>query len=386
LDPQTIYNLIQKYKDNTASDSEKQELLDWYRSTAYQDAQFPEDEASANDYIFSRLLAHTKPRSRFFIYRNWGLAAASVIIAALGVGKFLINPEAKNTKQKQAVNRQHDILPGGNKAILTLANGTKISLTDIKDGAVASQHNVRIIKLANGQLKYSFQLTDTAEQLASKTIPATAIQYNTIETPRGGQFQIDLPDGTHVWLNAMSSIRFPLNFSVLKERRVELTGEACFEVVHDNAHPFRVVTATQTVEYIGTLFDINAYSDEKTTKTTLLRGAVKLTAGNNSVVLKPGQQAEAAQSIFIHGVDTEAVTAWKDGYFKFDDEKLEDIMREMARWYNINVVYQDESIKSETFGALTTRFANISTLLKMLEQTGDVKFRINGPTVIISKK
>jgi len=386
LDPKTIYNLIQKYKDNTASDSEKKELLDWYRSTVYQDAQFPEDETSANKYILNRLLSETKPKSRILIYRNWGIAAASVIIAAFGISKFLINPEAKNTKQKQALNRQHDILPGGNKAILTLANGTKISLTDVKNGAIVSQRNMRIVKLANGQLKYSFQLMGTTGQLASKTIPEAAIQYNTIETPRGGQFQIDLPDGTHVWLNAMSSIRFPLNFSVLKERRVELAGEACFEVVHDKAHPFRVVTATQTVEDIGTLFDVNAYSDEKSTRTTLLRGAVKLTAGNNSVVLKPGQQAEAAQSIFVHGVNAEAVTAWKDGYFKFDDEKLEDIMRQMARWYNIDVVYQDESLKSETFGALTTRFANISTLLKMLEQTGDVKFRINGPTVIISKK
>lgn len=385
MDPQTIYNLIQKYKDNTASDSEKQELLDWYRSTVYKDAQFPEDEASANDYIFSRLPPQKKPRSRFFIYCNWGLAAASVIIAALGIGKFLISHEAKNTGQKQALNRRHDILPGSNKAILTLANGTKISLTDIKNGAVASQRNVRIIKLANGQLKYSFQLTDTSEQLASKTIPAVAIQYNTIETPRGGQFQIDLPDGTHVWLNAMSSIRFPLNFSSLKERRVELTGEAYFEVVHNKDLPFRVVTTSQTVEDLGTLFDVNAYSDEKRTKTTLLRGSVKLTAGNNSVVLIPGQQAETGQSITVHEADVEAAIAWKNGYFKFDDEKLEDIMRQLGRWYNINVVYQDESVRSETFGVLTTRFANISSLLNMLEQTGNVKFRISGSTVTISK-
>jgi len=386
LDPQTIYDLIQKYKNNTASSAEKQQLLDWYRSTAYRDAQFPTDEKSANQYILNRLPKEIRPQSKITVYRNWSIAAASVILACWGLSEFALKPKNDSPGQKIVYRPKNDIAPGGNKAILTLANGAKVSLTDIKQGAIVKQNNVQIIKSANGQVTYSFQPTSSPPTNGGNGGGAEAVLYNTIETPPGGQFKIELPDGTLVWLNALSSLKFPLNFSSLKERKVELTGEAYFEVVHNKDLPFRVVTSTQIVEDLGTLFDVNAYADEKHARTTLVKGSVMLESGSNKIILRPGQQAIAGQTFIVHEVDTETVTAWKSGYFKFDDEKLEDIMRQMARWYGIKVVYLDESVKSKIFGVMITRFTNISTLLNMLEQTGTVKFSISGKTVTISKR
>jgi ferric-dicitrate binding protein FerR (iron transport regulator) len=167
---------------------------------------------------------------------------------------------------------------------------------------------------------------------------------------------------------------------------VELTGEAYFEVVHNESLPFRVVTDREVVEDIGTHFDVNAYNDEGSTKTTLLQGLVRVTAGSKSALLNPGQQASLAKGIEVTQVNTEEVIAWKKGYFNFDDEKLGNIMKSVSRWYDVNVDFQDEAIKNETFGAVTTRFANISTLLRMMEQTGNVKFSIDGNTIKISRK
>ena len=167
---------------------------------------------------------------------------------------------------------------------------------------------------------------------------------------------------------------------------MELTGEAYFEVVHNQSLPFRVVTEREVVEDIGTHFDVNAYNDEGSTKTTLLEGLVRITAGDKTTLLNPGQEASLAKGIEVTEVNTEEVIAWKMGYFNFDDEKLGNIMKNVSRWYDVDVDFQDEGIKNETFGAVTTRFANISTLLRMMEQTGDVKFNINGNTIKISRK
>lgn len=383
MDQEHIYSLIKKFRDNTASEAEKEELLNWYRQKAYQDAEFPESEDSVGDFMRARLNSQIKPSGGNKKNRTWLAAAAFLIL--LGVTGVLMSKfPGKGGSDNNALSKKNDISPGGNKAILTLADGSKISLNDAGNGKIASQNGIRVTQAANGQLIYTIK-DPVKSNLDSDQTNNAPIAYNTIETPKGGQYQVVLPDGSKVWLNAFSSIKFPLSFAATKERRVELKGEAYFEVVHDEKLPFKVQTEMQEVEDLGTHFNINAYADEASTKTSLLEGKVRVTAGSRSTLLVPGQQATLTNDFKISKVNTEEVIAWKNGYFNFDDERLENVMKSIARWYNVTVVYQDESLKSETFGAVTTRFANISTLLKIMEQTGDAHFSIEGSTIKISK-
>ncbi|BAU54093.1 FecR family protein [Mucilaginibacter gotjawali] len=385
MDQERIYILIQKYRDNTASEAEKEELLKWYRLTAYQDAEFPESEDAAGDFMLSRLHREINATAGSTHYKKW-LAAAAVLLIGGASWLFVSKFSGGADKTSIASIQKNDIAPGGNKAILTLADGSKISLTDAGKGKIASQSGIQITKSANGELIYTIKVSGS-----TNAIPATPglnqpIAFNTIETPKGGQFQVTLPDGSKVWLNALSSIKFPVNFNAAKERRVELKGEAYFEVVHKAMLPFRVVSDKQVVEDIGTHFNVNAYGDESNIKTSLLQGKVRITTEGKTAVLIPGQQATIANGIKVTEVNTDEVIAWKNGYFNFDDEKLENIMKSVARWYNVDVVFEDESLKRETFGAITTRFANISTLLKIMEQTGDARFSIEGSTIKISRR
>lgn len=379
MNQEHIYILIQKYRDNTASEAEKEELLKWYRQKAYQDAEFPESEDAVGDFMLSRLTDEIKPAPRSISYTKW-LAAASILLI-LGISWLFVSKFSGGANNTLA--QKNDIPPGRNKAILTLADGSKIALTDTGNGKIASQSGIQITKSAKGQLIYTIKASGNSNTVSGAT---QQIAFNTIETPKGGQFQVILPDGSKVWLNAYSSLKFPVNFRLAKERRVELKGEAYFEVVHNEALPFRVITGKQVVEDLGTRFDVNAYDDEASTKTSLLQGKVRVTAGGKTTLLIPGQQATVANGIKVSEINTGEVIAWKNGYFNFDDEKLENIMKSVARWYNVDVVFEDESLKSETFGAITTRFANISTLLKIMEQTGDARFSIDGSTIKIKRK
>ena len=386
LDQRTIYKLIEKYRDNTASEAEKQALLDWYRQTAYQNSEFPEDEDGVGKFMLARLNREINSGSKSTPYIKKWLIAASILVF-LGAGLLYVMHRESQVNNIAAAHKK-DILPGGNKAILTLANGSKISLTDAGKGEIASESGIGITKAADGQLVYVVKDKAGLEAPLSKDTGniKSLMAYNTITTPKGGQYQVTLPDGSKVWLNSISSIKFPVSFSSQKERRVELTGEAYFEVAHNKALPFRVTTGKQVVEVLGTHFNINAYRDEPHTKATLLEGSVKVTDGNNTAILKPGQQAELAGNINISEANVDEIVAWKNGYFRFEDKKLEDIMRVIARWYDIKVVFLDESVKNETYGALSTRFDNISALLNIMQQTGDAKFSIEGSTVRISKK
>jgi ferric-dicitrate binding protein FerR (iron transport regulator) len=381
LDQERIYILIKKYRDNTATAAEREELLNWYRENAYQDAEFPESEEMNGEAMLARLNRETKPAKTKPIFR-WVAAASAVLI--LGVaGLFIarmLTTDRENFPRRVALSNIH---PGGNKAILTLANGKKISLTDAGNGQIANQNGIKVTKAANGQLVY----TITGRENLPGALSSTDLDaFNIIETPKGGQYQVILPDGSKVWLNAYTSLKFPVSFNNQKERRVELSGEAYFEVAHNKDLPFRVVTARQTVEVLGTHFDVNAYADDAVTKTTLLQGLVRITAASRSAILNPGQQARLTGTLDVSEVNTAEAIAWKNGYFNFDDEKLENIMRSVSRWYNVDVVFEDQSLKKETFGAVTTRFANITTLLKMMEQTGDARFSIQGTTITVSRK
>lgn len=378
---QQAEKLFEKYRNGTLTDQERLDLDSWYLHHArsaepLQDAEVYEKRMKEMDNAFPFL-----PVTRIRRIKLWPriVAAASVMIAlSFSLYFFKSRPVEKN--QKPAVYTNVDIKPGGNKAYLTLANGKRIALTDAVNGEIAEQSGIKITKAADGQIVY--EVSGNHEPSAVNHEPT----YNTVETPKGGQYQVRLPDGTKVWLNAASSLTYPASFAALNDRTVRLIGEAYFEVAKDKNKPFLVATEKQTVEVLGTHFNINSYSDEASTKTTLLEGAVKIITNNSIKILKPGQEANVNVKIDISAVNTEEAIAWKNGYFRFDDEKLESVMRKISRWYDVDVIYQDEALKSELFAAVTTRFANVSGLLKMLEQIGDAKFNIKGREIIISKK
>ncbi|WP_316822399.1 FecR family protein [Pedobacter gandavensis] len=269
-----------------------------------------------------------------------------------------------------------DIPAAGNKAVLTLADGKVITLNEAAEGTLVNVAGMVIRKIGDGQLVYEI----SGKQSGT---------YNTITTPKGGTYQVKLADGTNVWLNAASSIRFPTSFVSLKDRKIELIGEAYFEVSKDAKHPFKVHTAHQEVEVLGTHFNISSYADDADVRTTLLEGAVKVSSlreNGTQVILKPGQQLVLAQGkIKINKADLEEVLAWKNGLFVFNDEPLEHIMRRVARWYGLEVVYEPGLDKNKLFGGSVSRFDHVSKVLRQLELTGGVHFKIEEGRIIAMK-
>ncbi len=308
---------------------------------------------------------------------NWNrLAVAAVFILLVGLGVYWLWDTSTKQEREVAI-QEHpegikDIAPGSNKAILRLADGTEILLDSAHDGTLAQQGAVKIIKLTNGQLAYNTQKGRSEEVL-----------YNTITTPKGGQYHLVLADGTKVWLNAASSLHFPAAFTG-KERAVELKGEGYFEVAKNAAMPFHVHVNDMDVQVLGTHFNVNAYTDESTIRTTLLEGSVQVSKGEQTRLLKPGQQAAASQKGQIgveDDVDVEEVMAWKNGLFQFQSADLEAIMRQAARWYDIEIEYKEKI--TERFSGQISRNVNLSQLLKILELTGKVHFEIEGRKIIV---
>ncbi|WP_290796292.1 FecR family protein [Flavihumibacter sp. UBA7668] len=306
--------------------------------------------------------------------KHWSKIAAIFI---LGLGGFLIylatKQEATITpKQIATTPLREDVEPGGNYATLTLGDGSKVVLDSLSNGLIANQGNTKIIKLNNGELAY---------ENANST---DKVVYNTMSTPVGGQYQLTLPDGTGIWLNAASSITYPTAFTG-KERNVTITGEVYFEVAKNPRQPFKVKTADQVIEVLGTHFNVNTYSDEQTLKTTLVEGKVKVTTGASTLLLQPGQQAKNNQgNLQLNpNPDLEETLAWKNGLFQFNGTNIETIMRNVARWYGVEVVYKDKI--EEQFVAEIPRNVNVSKLLELLELTKQVKFSVNNKVITVSK-
>jgi transmembrane sensor len=283
------------------------------------------------------------------------VAAAILSLIAFG-GVFFLKAGNHNIAQAPA-NKPlvNDIPPGGEKAILTLADGRKVVLDTASNGSLAVQGGIQVIKLG-GQLSYNQQTK------------STGVLYNTITTPRGGQYQLELADGSKVWLNAASSLRFPTAF-VGGDRTVELTGEGYFEVSHDPAKPFHVKVNDLDVMDLGTHFNISSYTDESTVRTTLLEGRVEVRNAVNHVYLNPGQQAK------VNDVNVDEVMAWKNGYFSFNNADIKTVMRQLSRWYDIDVVYEGDN--DETFSGKIDRKLSLKDLLDGLGQT-KVHYRIDG--------
>ena len=368
--------LLRKYVEGTCTDKEKQLFEQWYANLNSEDHQhLTENELKlAEQEMLGRLPVAVPVKTR----RLWPYAAAAAIGFAIVAAFWLYKPDPKTSNSNMEIQARNNILPGNNKAILTLADGSKISLTDAMKGELAEQAGVSITKTRDGQLVY--QIKDSGK---NKNV------YNTIETPRGGQHQVILPDGSKVWLNAASWLRFPSSLALATERRVELRGEAYFEIVHKHQHtPFVVVTAKQEIEVLGTHFNVSSYADEGTTRTTLLEGAVRLNVfTGQAYVLKPGQQAVSGkdQLISIRNVDVNAAVDWKEGLFVFNKENLESIMRKLSRWYDVDVVFENEQLKKQLFGGKVSRFSTVAEVLDVLELTDLAHFKTEGRRIMVVK-
>jgi transmembrane sensor len=306
----------------------------------------------------------------------WRVVAAAVAILFIcgSAYWFLSNENKVNTASPVALASANPskILPGGNHAILTLADGTKIVLDSIQNGN---------IKAGSAKInKKGALLVYDASSAIGKSAP---VVYNTLATPRGGQYQLILPDGSKVWLNASSSIRFPTAFTG-SQRDVELTGEAYFEVAKNKEKPFHVNVNGMQVEVLGTHFNVNAYADEGNIKTSLLEGSVKIKSGQASGLLKPGEQGildKNANNVEIKKADMNEVMAWKNGLFEFDGASITTIMQEISRWYDVDVIYEGE-IPVRRFEGKISRDAQLSDVLKILELS-NVKFMVEGKKIIV---
>lgn len=373
--------LARKLLDGSITPEEKAEYLDWLQEDDGDPLIIPVKFAASDQELQDRMLAGLrgaiaeKHPTRMVQGKWWRYAAAAVLILGLGTLVYLLTPSRK-PEQKLAggVNHAVDIAPGRNRATLTLADGTAISLDDAANGAVARQGNSSIVKLSNGKILYDLKGTAGAQA-----------QLNILSTPRGGQYQLTLQDGTKVWLNAASSITYPAVF-VDGTRRVKVKGEAYFEVAKNKTKPFIVdVDGQSSVEVLGTSFNINAYSDEDNSRTTLLEGSVKVIGpASDAVILKPGQQAvmDSRKGVtMLSDIDTEEVMAWKDGYFQFNGTSLAAVLRQLARWYDVEIDYGPQ-VPAKTFVGEIPRDASLSQVLNVLEKTG-VHFRVQGRSIIV---
>ena len=310
------------------------------------------------------------------VWRKIGIAAVILLFAYTGAHFYFYQPQKQFKKVVQKLPLHNDVLPGGNKAVLTLANGKKIILDNANTGVLAKQGSTDIDKTKDGQIIYKAFNHGQNDQ---------NITLNTVSTPRGGQYQVVLSDGSKVWLNAASSLRFPAVFKG-KTREVEITGEAYFEVAKNAAMPFVVKTGRFVVEVLGTHFNIMAYNNESFIKTTLLEGAVKVRSGTSINFLKPGQQAllnAQGQTKIIEDVDVDDETAWKNGLFQFKDAGIETVMRQAERWYNVTISYEGK-IPVKQFTGRISRDVKVSELLNMLKYFG-VNFRIDGKNITVMK-
>ncbi len=312
----------------------------------------------------------------FVRQKMWWVAAAAIFLITLSTGLFYHARLEKPTRTAEIATvpaSTTDIAPGGTQATLTLAGGSTVVLRDAANGFIGIQGETAIRKTEDGQLVY---------QASETSLLSTQPLYNTLTTPRGGEYSLTLPDGSRVWLNSASSLQFPVSFTG-KERHVKLTGEAYFEVAKDEGRPFTVSVNDVRVEVLGTHFNIMAYENEAQLKTTLLKGSVKVIKGGTAALLKPGQQATvgASAAMNVEAADLNKAVAWKNGYFHFHRDGIADIMKQLSRWYDVDVAYEGQIPQDEFIGKIR-RGVTLSQALKMLEISG-VRFKIEGRKIIV---
>ena len=397
-----LKRLLHQYFNNAISDADCIELLDYLNSSDSGELnELIDTELSAmeegpefkgqqsrdvlnrikSDPRFSKIATEQEevqiPVIKFYQKRWIQIAAAILVFCAMGVvvlnNKHLktVNKIAKNTKP--AI-----ILPGGNRAILTVAGGKTIVLDSAANGLIAKTSSGKVVKTSSGQIVYK------AISSGKSNIAAAEVGYNTLSTPRGGEYQVVLPDGTKVWLDAASSITYPTAFTG-NERRVKLTGQAYFEVAKNKEKPFYVGINNVQVRVLGTHFNISAYSDDNEITTTLLEGSVQVTKNNTLSLLKPGQQAVVSNNsdkIAVSEANIDDAMAWKNGYFTFNDDNITGIMKKVCRWYNVDVEYRG-NYNDQQFGGTFYRSKSIIELLAHLQKIGKLHFSISGRRITV---
>ena len=335
-------------------------------------ASLPSATTHATSFNIPRLPAASAHRVHFLRRGLFRYAAAVLLLASATLVWYSVSNHQRT--QGEAITNSNrpleaDVAPGGEKAMLTLADGSTISLDSAASGQLADQGGVKIIKSSNGGVVYDL-----------KGLSAKDAMWNTMSTPKGGQYQVTLPDGTKAWLNASSSITFPAAF-VGNKRQVRISGELYFEVARNNGKPFVIdVNGVSTVQVLGTSFNINAYTNEGVIKTTLVDGSVKV---DNLVVLKPGQQAVAmsGRAPAVTTANLEQALAWKNGIFYFNGADLHTVMRELERWYDIKVEFKG-SASNNLFKGKIYRNMNLSDVVEMLNRMG-VKLEMHGKNLVI---
>lgn len=387
IELQAIFN---RYLENRCTAEEVQLLLNQFKtgSDSYlrqlilEELEKPDDSgdhpklqnATAEVLVLiQQKLSQEKKRSKRRSFLKWAVAATITFTSATFIYVFSCNLQPH--QPQTVVHQIHDLEPGQNKAMLTLANGKRILINDQRDQQTDPVlEEMMIKKTAEGKLIYQHSNAKEAPVL------------NILETPKGGQYQLQLADGTKVWLNAASKLTYPTTFSAVGTRIVQLSGEAYFEVAHHQQNPFIVKTTQQEIEVLGTEFNVKAYVNEPEQETTLLKGSVKVSVQKKAKLLIPGQQARSlkhsAEMEIISSSDTEMAVAWKSGVFLFDKSDIEQVMRQVTRWYDAEVIYEGKKPDVKFTGVLQ-KDKKLSQILAILQLAGKVKFKIQGNKIFV---
>ena len=391
-----LHNLFKKYLNNACDLEETQQLMDYFALGENQaqlkalisdalkdrDEQYESDSAIANvlvkvdkdlfDQIQETTTQVTEAKhKKLSVWMQ--IAALAAILTIIFSGIYFFNERSAKLPVNAKIVRQ-DVQPGEFGATLTMANGKKINLSNATKGEISQESGIIISKTEDGRIAYE-----------SNGNVADPDALNTLSTARGETYQLRLPDGSLVYLNAASSLTYSASLMQNGKRMVKLIGEAYFEVAKDKLHPFMVSTNNQTVEVLGTHFNISSYADDELEKTTLLEGSVKVSASGNARILKPGQQAKLySGKIQVSETDTDLAVAWKNNEFVMESEHIENIMKMIERWYNVEVVYVGEKT-NQRFSGKVSRFDKLSKVLEVVEYTGDAHFKVKGRTIYVSK-
>ncbi len=382
--PQRYLILATKWKDGSISPDEAREFADWYNQGQDLPVEIPMDFAQNLGVLEQGMLEEILKKTHAVkTVRLWSriVAAAAMVLLVVGASIWYFNGTSDITVQNTFVN---DVAPGRNAATLTLADGQQISVDDALVGNIAEQQGLRVSKTADGSLVYEV----TGNALEDQT------GAHILTTARGQQSKVRLPDGSLVFLNAESSLKYAVNFLSSKSREVELHGEGYFEVAHDPSKPFKVISKGQEVKVLGTHFNVNSYAEETAVKTTLLEGSVRVSSlrgtaspdpsEKQSRTLQPNEQSTLSPNgtLAVAQANVEDIVAWTKGKFVFEQEDITSVMRKLARWYNIEVVYQGR-FDGKTFTGSISRFDNISKILDKITYTEAVHFKIEGRRVTI---
>jgi transmembrane sensor len=364
-----IKDLLARYKSGDCTEQERSLVETWYLTWDTPSLDLSEEELISD----LELIKQELPGKRRRIGGYFQMAAAAVALITLTAVFYYFNYREPATILVNPTELSK-IVPGTNKATLTLADGSTVVLDAATPIDGINQFGVKINKSAEGKLVY---VSDKNAKVADA--------YNTIITPKGGQYEVTLPDGTKVWLNAASKLRFPVVFAG-NERKVELSGEAYFEVAKDRKKPFKVKAELQEIMVLGTHFNVNAYHDDAFTKTTLLEGSVRVNKGSAQALLTPGQQAVSNDGSAVinvrKDVDIQESIAWKNGLFMFEQEDIFSIMNKISRWYDIVVEYRGD-LKGKKYSGNISKFEDVTEVLKTMQLTGSIQFKVEGRRIIV---